>query len=456
MIFFLLLLTIAGAPVSGDDLRLSPTEQEAAYVVLESIDSDTDWRSLYSSDLCLSGPHGLVCDVFSSSVHITELNFGFVSDYSSNPSCSPNATLPPSLSSFPFLLKLFFYNCFSVAKASITPFFLSSLPSSLEELVFINNPALTGHLVSAAAYGSLPRLRRLILTGNSVSGRIPIDIGKLRTLAHLDLSRNLIHGPIPESIGNITDLAILDLSGNRISGPIPASIGRLGELLKLDLSSNRLSGPIPAGLSLLKKVELLDLSYNRLTGGVPTSLAEMASLKEVFLSGNRRLGGEIPEIWENLRGILAIGFSGIGLVGNIPPSMGVFLEKVSYLGLDRNYLEGQVPDQFRRLERTASEINVENNMLVGRIPFSAGFVERLGGNLKVGGNSKLCLDEEVAEHVRGMGRGSVGKLEKCNTTDIPHPVLFSSASVSGSGGCSTEGKWKGIIGIFVILHVLFC
>ncbi|RRT52680.1 hypothetical protein B296_00044583 [Ensete ventricosum] len=398
-------------------------EQEAAYLALESINPSIPWRSLYPDDLCLSGPHGIVCDLFPSSSsssakadaspHIVELNFGYLSDFSSNPACGLNATVPTSLSSFPFLRKLFFYNCFTTASASLTWDFWN-LSLAVEELVFHQNPSLAGRL--SGRVGGFPRLRRLIVSGTRILGIIPPEVGNLQQLEQLVLSRNRLRGEIPGSIGRLGVLKVLDLCGNRIAGVLPAEIGRMTALVKLDLGSNRITGRVPPELGQLRRVELLDLSENRLTGGVPAALAEMASLRELHLSRNP-LGGTIPEIWEKLGGILGIGMSRLGLVGNIPSSMGL-LGNVRYLLMDNNKLEGEVPEQFRRMEGSVVEINLENNGLRGRLPFSAAFVGRLSSKLKLGGNRELCLGEDLESGIAGLRR--------CNKTAVPRPVLFTS------------------------------
>ncbi|KAK1266124.1 hypothetical protein QJS04_geneDACA015271 [Acorus gramineus] len=417
----LLLAWLLAASAESPEPRLSPSEQESAYLVLEAINPAIDWRSLYPDDLCFSGPHGVVCDLLvdEEEIHVTELSFGYLSDYSSNPPCGENPHFAPRISSFPFLRKLFFYNCFAGGPVYLPGYFWN-LSSSLEELVFIENPSLIGHL--SGEIGKYASLRRLVVSGSGISGNVPAEVGKLRALEQLVLSRSRFDGAIPASVGDLGRLRILDLSANRLGGELPAEIGGLGGLLKLDLSKNGLRGVIPDRLiGLREELEFLDLSDNRFEGGVPLFLAWMGRLRELHLSRNP-LGGYVPEIWEGLGGILGIGFSGLGLVGKIPASMGAFLANLSYLGMEDNHLEGEVPIEWGRFEKNLKELNLENNRLNGRVPFSADFVARIGGKLRLSGNPGLCLAAETG-----------------NKSGNPQPVLFrssllASSTVSTSGG----------------------
>ncbi|KAI3449800.1 hypothetical protein Pfo_006465 [Paulownia fortunei] len=411
---------------------LNPAEQESVYRLLESINSDIPWRSLFPDDLCSSAPHGVVCDYFSNTTsavsdvgtpHVTELSFGYVSDYSPNPLCDSMSTLDPSLLvPLSHLKKLFFYKCFTQKKVpfpDFSPLSSHNDSSSLEELVFIENPALVGSL--DGKINNLRKLRRLVLTGSNISGGFSNGFGELVNLEQLTVSRNKFNGEILMTIfQNLKKLRVLDLSGNGFHGNVPESIGNLTELLKIDLSFNGFSGRIPETLKGLKSMEFLDLSYNRFGNfGLPLFLAEMPSLREVYLSGNF-LGGQIPEIWGNLRDIRGIGLSGMGLVGNIPKSMGVHLRNVCYLGLDNNRLEGVVPEEFGDME-FLSELNLENNNLSGRVPFSAGFLSKVGGKLKLEGNLDLCIDEGLKSAKVSV---SLGQLKVCRQPDIPKTALF--------------------------------
>ncbi|XP_061367491.1 piriformospora indica-insensitive protein 2-like [Gastrolobium bilobum] len=402
---------------------LDTGEQEAVYEVLNSLNPTIPWRTLFPDDLCLSAPHGVVCDWDTTQqiAHVVELSFGYVSDETPNPPCSLNATLNPLLfTSFNYLRKLFFYKCFN---HTTTPLSLVSLlpsfPPTLEELVFIDNPSLVApftHLLS-----NLTSLRRLVLIGNGFHGEVPRHIGGLVNLEEVTLSRNHLGGEVSPSLAMLKNLKVLDLSENEFEGCVPESLGNLTELLKLDMSYNGFGCKIPESLRNLQKLEFLDLSFNSFGNfGVPLFLGEIPRLKEVYLSGNS-LSGKIPEIWENLGGVIKMGFSDMGLVGNIPASMGVYLRNLSYLGLDNNMLEGPVPEEFALLE-FADEINLENNNLSGRIPFS----NKVGGKLKLGGNRGLCVDNKFRCIQNG---GILGQLKPCKKADVPDAVLFNGVSL---------------------------
>ncbi|KAI4333089.1 hypothetical protein L6164_017937 [Bauhinia variegata] len=83
------------------------------------------------------------------------------------------------------------------------------------------------------------------LSGNSLSGNLPLEITRLSGLVVLNLSRNHITGNIPGNISNMHQLQSLDLSSNQLSGSIPPSLSSLSFLGFLNLSNNNLSGVIP-------------------------------------------------------------------------------------------------------------------------------------------------------------------------------------------------------------------
>ncbi|KAI3678792.1 hypothetical protein L6452_38095 [Arctium lappa] len=430
---FFISFLITQLAITNSQPILNSVEQESVYRVLDSLNSDIQWRSLFPDDLCSSAPHGVVCGYTTlptatepGSVNIIELNFGYVSDHNPNPPCNPNSTLPDPVifSSFPYLRKLFFYNCFTTRPVSLDPF--SSLGSSLEELVFVENPSLFGSLTGSI--GNMTSLKRLVITGTNVSGEIPGGFGGLLNLEEATLSRNRFTGTLPENLSNLKNLKILDLSRNGFSGKLPATIGELRNLIKLDLGMNLFSGEIPGSMKKLRFLELLDLSYNGFNNsGIPIFLSEMRKLKGLYLSGNE-FGGVIPDIWKNLRGINGIGLSGVGVFGNIPSSIGVFLGNLTYLGLDNNHLSGGVPLELERLSML-NELNLKNNNLSGRLPFSNKFVSRVGRKLRVEGNPELCVDVGVIKSFYKVG-GSLDELKVCNRLENSRFALVHVSSSS--------------------------
>ncbi|KAE9585527.1 hypothetical protein Lal_00018082 [Lupinus albus] len=411
---------------------LDPTEQQSLYKVLHSINPTIPWPTLFPDDLCLSSPHGILCDYPLSNnnySHIVELNFGYVSDETPNPPCSLNSTLNPLLfTSFPHLQKLFFFKCFNQTQKQISfPTNITfSFSSNIQELVFIDNPSLVIPLSSIIQ--NFTNLRRLVLIGNGFYGEISKKVDNLVSLEELTLSGNNLSGVVPTSLDKLGKLEIIDLSHNNLEGCVPESFGNVTFLVKLDLSYNRFGCRIPESLKDLQSLELLDLSFNLFGNfGVPLFLGEIPSLKEVYLSGNL-LGGMIPEIWENLERVIGIGFSNMGLIGKIPNSMGFYLKNLTYLGLDNNNLVGPVPEEFGLL-KFADEINLENNNLSGRVPSS---IKVVGEKLKLEGNDGLCVEEKsrCSDYNNGC---SFSQLKQCNykpDMDLLNAVLFSSGGVS--------------------------
>ncbi|XVE52917.1 hypothetical protein DITRI_Ditri02bG0162900 [Diplodiscus trichospermus] len=91
----------------------------------------------------------------------------------------------------------------------------------------------------------------------------------LSILTTIDLSNNNFSGKIPRNIGKLKSLKGLNFSYNNIVGHIPSSLGSLTNIEWMDLSSNELSGKIPEKLLDITFLEVLNLSYNKLVGQIP-------------------------------------------------------------------------------------------------------------------------------------------------------------------------------------------
>lgn len=108
-----------------------------------------------------------------------------------------------------------------------------------------------------------------------------------------ELYKNNLVGRIPKELGNLKSLVSLDLYHNNLSGDIPPSLGKLNSLRFLRLNGNKLTGRIPRELMNLSSLKIIDLSENDLCGTIPTS-GSFSKFTEKSFENNPRLNG--PEL----------------------------------------------------------------------------------------------------------------------------------------------------------------
>ncbi len=96
--------------------------------------------------------------------------------------------------------------------------------------------------------GTPSRVTKVLLSNESLSGSIPVELGDLSELTHLNLSSNSLTGEIPRELGGLSNLQEIRLSGNSLTGCIPAP---LKEVPTNDLGSLNLlyCPPAPEGLT---------------------------------------------------------------------------------------------------------------------------------------------------------------------------------------------------------------
>ncbi|KAJ6951085.1 hypothetical protein NC653_040446 [Populus alba x Populus x berolinensis] len=202
-----------------------------------------------------------------------------------------------------------------------------TLPNLLDLVMWANNLTATGLPEKfLLALGNLVDLAVLQMGNNSLSGKIPPELGKCRSLIWLDLNSNNLTGPLPPELAGQAGLVVpgivsgkqfafgirperlenlpmahscsttriysgmtvytfttngsmifLDLAYNSLSGDIPQNFGSLSYLQVLNLGHNKLTGNIPDSFGGLKAIGVLDLSHNDLQGFLPGSLGDPIS-----------------------------------------------------------------------------------------------------------------------------------------------------------------------------------
>ncbi len=227
------------------------------------------------------------------------------------------------------------------------------------------------------------RVSRLDLSGNELTGPIPVELGSLVNLQRLELFSNDLTGPIPAELGSLVSLETLDLGGNELTGPIPAELGSLVNLETLDLDENELTGPIPVELGGLVNLQRLDLFSNDLADPIPAELGSLVSLETLALGGNE-LTGSIPAGLRSLANLEWLSLGSNELTGPIPAWLGK-LAHLRSLGLDGNALTGSIPAELRSLANL-EWLSLGSNELTGPIPAWLGELVHLRW-LGLGGNA---------------------------------------------------------------------
>ncbi|KAL9255954.1 MALE DISCOVERER 1-like protein [Drosera capensis] len=154
---------------------------------------------------------------------------------------------------------------------------------------------------------------------------------------------------------------MLNLSGLSLEGVLPPELGDLSDLRVIRLYRNRFSGVIPNKLGNLKKLELLDLRENNLTGNIPAEIGTMASLQSLLLCGNK-FEGNLPQELGELNFLSELQFDH-SLISVSASEIGCINRKIVPRPTSRanslHILEEQDPDLQRPQESTLAQ-NVES------------------------------------------------------------------------------------------------
>ena len=283
-----------------------------------------------------------------------------------------------------------------------------------------------------AISGATPRVKKLELSWQDLSGTIPSALGNLTGLTVLDLSGNDFTGTLPD-LSALTSLTTLNLYFNLslTDQPIPTWMNSLTSLTTLDLRwTNRAylsadaipdlsaltslttfrlagglsysdgrnrpafpdlsastslqdlsiiatplaSGPIPAWVSDLSALQTLDLRAARRTGSIP-DLSSLSSLQNLDLSINNLTAGAIPTWMTTKSSLRTLNLSNTNRTGAIPALSSLTNLRVLSLGTtpfraNAGFANAFTAGAIPTLSALTSlqELNLNNTNRTGTIP----------------------------------------------------------------------------------------
>ncbi|XAR72557.1 Non-specific serine/threonine protein kinase [Bertholletia excelsa] len=324
--------------------------------------------------------------------------------------------------------------------------------------VVLDNLALTAD-ADLSVFSNLTMLVKLSMSNNSMTGKLPINIGEFKSLQILDLSDNLFFSSLPMEIGKLGSLKNLSLAGNNFSGSIPESISGLTSIMSLDLSRNSFSGQLPSSLRKLTNLVSLNLSLNGFTKNIPKGFELLANLEVLDLHGNM-LEGNLDEEFLLLTTSVHVDFSGNLLVTSASPQQ-KFLpgisESIKYLNLSHNQLRGSlVSGGGAQLFGNLKVLDLSYNQLSGELPeFNFVYdleVLKLSNNKFTGfvPNGLLKGDNLVLTELDLSGNNLSGPVSMITSTTLK-TLNLSSNGLSGelpllTGGCSMLDLSKNQLG----------
>ena len=307
-------------------------------------------------------------------------------------------------------------------------------------VLWINNQGLTGTI--PASLSTLNRLINLQLTGNTLTGDIPPELGKRRFNNFLVQNNSLIgchdtnsgvqntgvprcpsgfnpcYGSVAipgwsdtESPSLVADCNVLVEAKNNLRGSLNWNTGSLitgwdgisvndndspTQVITLDLSSRMLSGTIPTALGALTNPQTLRVSVPEAVRSAYSSYIRgtLANLQALNLSDNQ-LSGTIPVELGNLSTTLqSLNLYSNTLTGSIPDTLGN-LATLETLNLAGNSLTGTIPAALGNLSNLQT-LDLRNNQLSSTIPAALARLSNTLQTLNLAGNTITgCLPNDL-------------------------------------------------------------
>ena len=262
----------------------------------------------------------------------------------------------------------------------------------------------------------MKELSELNISGNKLTGEIPVELFNARKLQIIYLRENEISGNIPHEIVNLSNLEILHIFSNKLSGTIPIEIGELKKLENIWLHNNFLTGTIPHELGQLKYLSDLSLSYNQLYGEIPIEIGNLLKLKNLYIDNNN-------------------------LSGSLPKELGN-LFNLKELYLNNNKLKGEIPIELTKLTNLLEKkLNLCSNSFYSNNNYLISFLN----NKHIDGDWQSCQNR--SDEIKDTDNdGVIDQWDNCPKTPINSCVNNRGCSCEHSiideKGTVEKGKWK--------------
>ncbi|BFI25293.1 hypothetical protein MPTK2_1g19750 [Marchantia polymorpha subsp. ruderalis] len=228
-------------------------------------------------------------------------------------------------------------------------------------------------------------VRWLRLPAAGLSGVMSMALGGLPRLSRLNLRDNALTGAIPPSLVVMTSLKKLTLQGNQLSGPIPDFLRNFTNLDELGLANNMFQGPFPTNMfATMRELQIVDMGNNRITGQIPDNLVDIPTLQSLSLRANN-LSGPISPLLASSPSLVTVDLSQNSLVGPLPSVWTV--SNLTFLDLSSNFLQGEIPPSLLSLGNLT--LNLAGNNFSGKISQS---VACSFGNAAFKNNPFLVVD----------------------------------------------------------------
>ncbi|KAK2380043.1 receptor protein kinase TMK1 [Trifolium repens] len=224
--------------------------------------------------------------------------------------------------------------------------------------------------------GTLSSLSELRLSGNRISGEIPVSFGQssLEVLWLNDQQGSGMTGSI-DVIASMTFLRVVWLHGNKFTGTIPSNIGNITSLQDLNLNGNQLVGLIPNSLANME-LKALDLNNNMFMGPIPKFKATKVSYDSNSFCQTKpglECASDVNVLLDFLHNVNYPSFLITKWVGNDPCGQPWFglrcnnVKEVSMINLPNQKLNGTLSPSLAMLV-SVLEIKLAGNNLNGKVP----------------------------------------------------------------------------------------